>query len=75
MRKTDNNNGFESLVVKMHSRAEAAQLLGISIPTLDRRLAAGDLEHYKDGSRVLIDTAQIEEYKAKHRRSRRAIAA
>jgi len=58
---SDNNNN------RMHSRAQASLLLGISVPTLDRRIASGKLEHYKDGGRVLIDDAQIEEYKAKHR--------
>lgn len=57
---------------EMHTRAETARILGISLPTLDRRLAAGELAHYKDGARVLIDDAQIEEYKQRRHRRRAA---
>ena len=62
VKEVSSNNGN-----RMYSRAEAALLLGISVPTLDRRIVSGKLEVYKDGSRVLIDDEQIEAYKSKHR--------
>lgn len=42
------------------SRPEAAKLLGISVPTLDRRLRYGELPSVKIGGRRLIPRDAIE---------------
>jgi excisionase family DNA binding protein len=47
----------EALVI---SRPEAAQLLGISVPTLDRRLRDGDIPSIKLGGRRLVPRTAID---------------
>jgi excisionase family DNA binding protein len=41
------------------ARKEAAKLLGISLRTLDRAIARGDLEAKKYGARVLILSNEV----------------
>lgn len=53
----------------MLSRREAADLLRISLKTLDRRIASGALEAARDGSRVLIAPEALADYKARLRAS------
>jgi excisionase family DNA binding protein len=41
------------------TRKEAAKLLGISLSTLDRAIARGDLKAKKYGSRVLLFVSEL----------------
>jgi excisionase family DNA binding protein len=59
--------GREAL--EMLSRTDAARLLSLSLRTLDRRIASGDLEAVKDGTRVLIAPEAVADYKARLRAS------
>ena len=49
-------------VSKLRSKPETARLLGISIATLDRHIAAGRIEYFKIGWHVRFSDAQIEAY-------------
>lgn len=51
-------------VGKLHSKRDTAKLLNISIATLDRRIADGSINYYKQGFRIAFSDAQIEEYLA-----------
>lgn len=46
------------------SRIEVARQLGISLPTLARRLADGTIPHTKIGGRVLIPTEYLQKIEA-----------
>lgn len=46
------------------SRTETAKQLGISLPTLARRLADGTIPHTKIGGRVLIPTEYLHKIEA-----------
>jgi excisionase family DNA binding protein len=46
------------------SRIETAKQLGISLPTLARRLADGTIPHTKIGGRVLIPTEYLQKIEA-----------
>jgi excisionase family DNA binding protein len=46
------------------SRIETAKQLGISLPTLARRLADGTIPHTKIGGRVLIPTEYLHKIEA-----------
>lgn len=46
------------------SRIETARQLGISLPTLARRLADGTIPHTKIGGRVLIPTEYLQKIEA-----------
>lgn len=48
-----------ALVVR---RKEAAQLLGISLATIDRAISRGDLVAKKYGSRTLVPRVEIDRY-------------
>jgi excisionase family DNA binding protein len=43
---------------------QAAPLLGISVPTIRKRIYAGMLRARKEGSVVLLDREEIDRYKA-----------
>ena len=43
---------------------EAARLLGISRPTMFRRIQRGEITAVKDGRRTLVTTAELERYAA-----------
>ncbi|WP_409998054.1 helix-turn-helix domain-containing protein [Bradyrhizobium sp. SZCCHNR1053] len=44
------------------TRKEAAKALGVSINTLDRAIARGDLKAKKYGGRVLLLTSELERF-------------
>jgi excisionase family DNA binding protein len=43
-------------------RKEAAKLLGISVTTLDRAIARGDLKAKRYGSRLLLPMSELERF-------------
>ncbi len=43
-------------------RKEAARRLNISVVTLDRELARGNIAHFKSGRRVLFMQVHLDEY-------------
>lgn len=47
-----------------YTRPEAARRLGISVPTLDRKLAKGLIEYYQPGrgARITFSEAQLKAY-------------
>ncbi len=49
-------------VSKLRSKFDTAKLLGISIATLDRHIAAGRIEYYKVGWHVRFSDEQISAY-------------
>ena len=49
-------------VGKLRSKPETARILGISLATLDRRIADGSINYFKQGARVCISDEQISEY-------------
>ena len=49
-------------VSKLRSKLETARLLGISIATLDRHIAAGCIEYYKVGWHVRFSDEHINAY-------------
>jgi excisionase family DNA binding protein len=52
------------MTTRDHSRAEAAEILGVSIKTVQRLLSKGRLGFYRHGSRVTIGDTHIEEYRS-----------
>lgn len=50
---------------KLRTKSETAEILRISIATLDRRISDGSIEYYKVGWQVLFNDEQIEEYVSK----------
>jgi predicted DNA-binding transcriptional regulator AlpA len=51
-------------VSKLLSKPETARLLNISIATLDRRIADGSINYFKQGWRISFSDEQIQEYLA-----------
>lgn len=49
-------------VGKLHSKRNTAKMLNISVATLDRRIADGSINYYKQGFRIAFSDSQIEEY-------------
>lgn len=47
---------------KLRTKSETADILRISIATLDRRIADGSIEYFKVGWQVLFNDEQIQEY-------------
>jgi excisionase family DNA binding protein len=45
--------------IKFISRDEAANAMGITLPTLDKRIKSGEIRSKKIGRRVLIPEAEI----------------
>lgn len=43
---------------------EAVPLLGIKVPTIRKRIAAGKLKAHKEGQIVILDREEIDRYKA-----------
>jgi len=50
------------------SKKEAAVRLGISTKTLERKMFDGSISYYKVGTRILLDTADLDAYLRKCRR-------
>ena len=48
--------------IQTFDRKEAARRLGLSVATIDRELARGNITHMRSGRRVLFTQAHIEEY-------------
>ena len=46
----------------LHTKAETADILRISIATLDRRITDGSIEYFKVGWQVLFNDEQIQNY-------------
>lgn len=46
----------------LHTKAETADILRISIATLDRRITDGSIEYFKVGWQVLFNDEQIQDY-------------
>lgn len=44
------------------NRKEAARRLAVSLVTLDRELARGNILHFRSGRRVLFTQAHLDEY-------------
>lgn len=51
---------LDTIQKRFTSRQEAAEALGLSLPTITRRLADGSIPHTKLGSRVLIPSAFLD---------------
>jgi excisionase family DNA binding protein len=51
-----------STISKLRTKHDTAKLLGISIATLDRHIAAGCIEYYKVGWQVRFSDEQINAY-------------
>jgi excisionase family DNA binding protein len=43
-------------------RKEAARRLGLSVVTIDRELARGNISHFRSGRRVLFTQAHLDDY-------------
>lgn len=43
-------------------RKEAARRLGLSVVTVDREIARGNITHFRSGRRVLFTQAHLDEY-------------
>lgn len=52
-------------MVRFISRQEARSQLGISLPTLERRLEDGTIPHVRIGRRILIPAEALENLKDK----------
>lgn len=50
---------------KLRTKAETAEILRISIATLDRRIEDGSIEYFKLGWFVMFSDEQIENYVSK----------
>lgn len=50
---------------KLHTKSETADILRVSIATLDRRIADGSISYFKVGWQVLFDNEQIQAYLSK----------
>ena len=48
--------------IEAFSRKEAARRLGLSVVTIDRELARGNITHFRSGRRVLFTQAHLDEY-------------
>ncbi len=44
------------------NRKEAARRLGLSVVTIDRELARGNISHFRSGRRVLFTQAHLDDY-------------
>ena len=44
------------------NRKEAARRLGVSVVTIDRELARGNIAHFRSGRRVLFTQAYLNDY-------------
>jgi excisionase family DNA binding protein len=53
---------IQKTITKYLNRAEAAKILGVSLPTLDKYLFAGDLRSKKINRRVFIREADIKAF-------------
>lgn len=42
------------------SRKKASELLGVSVPMIDKLIRSGKLKKYKIGSKTLLDSSQVE---------------
>jgi excisionase family DNA binding protein len=49
-------------------RKEAARRLGLSVVTIDRELARGNITHFRSGRRVLFTQAHLDEYVKRNER-------
>ena len=47
---------------KLRTKSETAEILRMSVATLDRRIADGSIEYYKVGWQVLFNDEQIQAY-------------
>lgn len=59
----------------MLTRERVAELLNLSVKTVDRRIRSGLLAAVKDGSRVLIAPEAVADYKARLRTAGKPAAA
>jgi excisionase family DNA binding protein len=48
--------------IEAFDRKEAARRLGLSVVTIDRELARGNITHFRSGRRVLFTPAHLDEY-------------
>lgn len=53
------------------SRREAARHLGLSVVTIDREVARGNIAHFRGGRRVLFTQAHLDEYIQRNERKAR----
>jgi excisionase family DNA binding protein len=54
--------------IQAFDRTEAARRLGLSVVTLDRELARGNITHVRVGRRVLFTQAHLEDYLERNER-------
>lgn len=48
--------------IEAFNRKEAARRLGLSVVTIDRELARGNITHFRSGRRVLFTQAHVDDY-------------
>jgi excisionase family DNA binding protein len=48
--------------IEAFDRKEAARRLGLSVVTIDRELARGNITHFRSGRRVLFTQTHLDEY-------------
>jgi excisionase family DNA binding protein len=48
--------------IEAFNRKEAARRLGLSVVTIDRELARGNITHFRSGRRVLFTQAHLDDY-------------
>lgn len=48
--------------IKVFDRKEVARRLGLSVVTIDRELARGNISHFRSGRRVLFTQSHVDEY-------------
>lgn len=49
-----------------YSRSESAEYLGVSVVTLDRTVANGEISYFRIGRRVIFDKKHLDEYLRKN---------
>ncbi|HEX8289182.1 MAG TPA: helix-turn-helix domain-containing protein [Pyrinomonadaceae bacterium] len=53
---------MHNTIEKLYTKSETAQILRISIATLDRRITDGSIEYFKVGWQILFNHEQIQKY-------------
>lgn len=63
--------GKNDIQRKTLTRFDAAEYLGVSVLTIDRKLRDGDIDHYRIGRRVVFDENQLDRFLEKNERKAR----
>lgn len=59
--------GSSNLPVPLLSQAKVAELLGVSVKTVTRRIEAGQLRHHRIGRQIRVSLDDLESYVARRR--------